>query len=54
MNSSAKRFDYSDNSFFNLNASSDKYIYVVGKSQVKCLNCTEDENEYDDVYRREK
>ncbi len=49
MNSSMKNFDYSDNSFFNLHTSSDEYIYVVGNSQVKCLNCPPGENEYDDV-----
>ena len=49
MNSSMKNFDYSDNSFFNLHTSSDEYIYVVGNSQVKCLNCPADENEFDDV-----
>jgi phage shock protein PspC (stress-responsive transcriptional regulator) len=49
MNSSMKNFDYSDNSFFNLHTSSDEYIYSVGNSQVKCLNCPSDENEYDDV-----
>lgn len=49
MNSSMKNFDYSDNSFFNLHTSSDEYIYVVGNSQVKCLNCPSDENEFDDI-----
>ena len=49
MNSSMKNFDYSDNSFFNLNTSSDEYICVVGNSQVKCLNCPSEENEFDDV-----
>jgi hypothetical protein len=44
-----KNYDYSDNSFFNLHTSSDEYIYVVGDSQVKCLNCPSDENEFDDV-----
>ena len=49
MNSSVKNFDYSDNSFFNLHHSSDEYIYSVGDSQVKCLNCPGSENEFDDV-----
>lgn len=49
VNSSAKNYDYSDNSFFNLHHSSDEYIYSVGDSQVKCLNCPLDENEYNDV-----
>ena len=48
-NSSVKNYDYSDNSFFNLHHSSDEYIYTVGDSQVKCLDCPIDENEYDDV-----
>jgi phage shock protein PspC (stress-responsive transcriptional regulator) len=49
VNSSVKNFDYSDNSFFNLHTSSDEYIYSVNDSQVKCLNCPKDENEYEDV-----
>jgi phage shock protein PspC (stress-responsive transcriptional regulator) len=49
VNSSVKNFDYSDNSFFNLHASSDEYIYNVKDSQVKCLNCPLDENEYEDI-----
>jgi phage shock protein PspC (stress-responsive transcriptional regulator) len=49
VNSSVKNFDYSDNSFFNLHTSSDEYIYNVNDSQVKCLNCPIDENEYEDV-----
>jgi hypothetical protein len=49
VNSSVKNYDYSDNSFFNLHTSSDKYIYSVKDSQVKCLNCPEEENEFDDI-----
>jgi len=49
VNSSFKNYDYSDNSFFNLHTSSDKYIYSVKDSQVKCLNCPEEENEFDDI-----
>lgn len=49
VNSSVKNFDYSDNSFFNLHHSSEEYIYNVGDSQVKCLNCPLEENEFDDV-----
>ena len=49
VNSSVKNFDHSDNSFFNLHTSSDEYFYLVGNSQVKCLNCPADENEYGDV-----
>ena len=49
VNSSVKNYDYSDNSFFNLHHSSDEYIYSVGNSQVKCLDCPIEENEYDDI-----
>ena len=49
VNAGVKKFDYSDNSFFNLHTSSDEYVYLVGNSQVKCLNCPSEENEYDDV-----
>jgi phage shock protein PspC (stress-responsive transcriptional regulator) len=49
MNSSAKNYYYSDNSFFNLHHSSDEYIYSVGDSQIKCLNCPASENEYTDM-----
>ncbi|MCF8320616.1 MAG: PspC domain-containing protein [Flavobacterium sp.] len=49
VNSGVKNYDYSDNSFFNLHTSSDEYIYSVKDSQVKCLNCPEEENEFDDI-----
>ena len=49
VNSSVKNYDYSDNSFFNLHTSSDGYIYNVVDSQVKCLNCPIEENEYEYV-----
>ena len=49
VNSSVKNYDYSDNSFFNLHTSSDEYIYNVKDSQVMCLNCPLDENEYEDI-----
>lgn len=42
-------YDESDNEFFNLHFSSSDYVYKVGDSQVKCLNCPADENDYDDV-----
>jgi phage shock protein PspC (stress-responsive transcriptional regulator) len=41
--------DHSDNEYFNLHHSSSDYIYKVGNSQVKCLNCPDYENEYGDV-----
>ncbi|MFV5692327.1 PspC domain-containing protein [Flavobacterium sp. LT1R49] len=47
--SSLQDYDSSDDSFFNLHYSSDNYIYKVENSQIKCLNCPADENEYDDV-----
>jgi hypothetical protein len=47
--SSVKHYDESDNDFFNLHYSSDDYIYKVSGSKIKCLNCPEDENEYDDT-----
>ncbi|MFV8372507.1 PspC domain-containing protein [Flavobacterium sp. LB2P74] len=47
--SSVQNYDRSDDSFFNLHYSSDNYIYKVGNSQIKCLNCPADENEYNDV-----
>ena len=47
--SSVQDYDRSDDSFFNLHYSSDNYIYKVESSQIKCLNCPADENEYDDV-----
>jgi phage shock protein PspC (stress-responsive transcriptional regulator) len=44
-----QHFDESDNDFFNLHHSSGKYTYKVEESQVKCLDCPADENEYNDV-----
>jgi len=46
---SAQHYDESDNEFFNLHFSSDDYTYKVNSTQVKCLNCPENENEYNDV-----
>ncbi|MFC6876574.1 PspC domain-containing protein [Flavobacterium myungsuense] len=46
---SVKEYDESDDSFFNLHFSSDEFIYKMGSSQVKCLNCPEEENEWNDV-----
>ncbi|MDI5898296.1 PspC domain-containing protein [Flavobacterium yafengii] len=46
---SVQNYDRSDDSFFNLHYSSDNYIYKVENSQIKCLNCPADENEYNDV-----
>ena len=46
---SVQHYDESDDEFFNLHFSSDDYIYKVNTTQVKCLNCPENENEYGDV-----
>jgi phage shock protein PspC (stress-responsive transcriptional regulator) len=46
---SVENYDRSDDDFFNLHYSSDKYLYQVKEEQVKCLNCPADENEYNDV-----
>ncbi len=46
---SVQNYDRSDDEFFNLHYSSDNYIYKVDNSQIKCLNCPADENEYNDV-----
>jgi phage shock protein PspC (stress-responsive transcriptional regulator) len=45
---SLQRFDRSDDDFFNLHESGN-YTYTVENSQVKCLDCPEDENEWNDV-----
>lgn len=44
-----QNYDESDNEFFNLHYSSDKYTYRMEETQVKCLDCPTDENEYNDV-----
>ena len=46
---SVQNYDCSDNDFFNLHYSSDNYIYKVTDSQIKCLNCPDDEDEWNDV-----
>ncbi|OAB26625.1 phage shock protein C (PspC) family protein [Flavobacterium fryxellicola] len=47
--SSVQNYDRSDDEYFNLHYSSDNYIYKVENSQIKCLNCPANENEYNDV-----
>ncbi len=47
--SSVQDYDHSDDDYFNLHFSSSDYLYKVENSQVKCLNCPENENEYNDV-----
>lgn len=46
---SVQNYYRSDNDFFNINYKSDNYTYKVSNSQIKCLNCPEDESEWDDV-----
>ncbi|RKS03308.1 PspC domain-containing protein [Flavobacterium sp. 102] len=43
-----QHFDESHNEYFNLHYSSGKYTYKVEETQVKCLDCPKDENEYND------
>ena len=49
VDSSVQNYDRSDDEYFNLHYSSDNYVYKVENSQIKCLNCPADENEYNDV-----
>jgi phage shock protein PspC (stress-responsive transcriptional regulator) len=44
-----QHFDESDNDYFNLHYSSEQYIYKVEETQIKCLNCPINEDEYNDV-----
>lgn len=46
---STHHYDLSDNDFFNAHFSSDDYLYKVNDTKVVCLNCPENENEYNDV-----
>ena len=46
---SVQDFDESDNNFFNLHFSSKDYVYKVSDSQIKCLNCPINENDYNDL-----
>ena len=46
---STQNYDRSDDEYFNLHYSSGNYIYKVENSQIKCLNCPANENEYNDV-----
>jgi phage shock protein PspC (stress-responsive transcriptional regulator) len=49
---SIENYDRSDDDFFNLHYSG-SYLYKVGKSQVRCLDCPANENEYGDVINGE-
>lgn len=46
---SVQDYDNNNNDFFDLLYENDEYIYQVGDSQVKCLNCPADENESTDI-----
>ena len=46
---SVEDYDNSDNDYFNMHYSSDNYIYKVGETKIKCLNCPAEENEHNDV-----
>ena len=47
---SAKNYDRSNDEFFDLNESSDRYTYKVLNSKVQCLDCPADDysNDYED------
>ncbi|HSD06309.1 PspC domain-containing protein [Flavobacterium sp.] len=47
--SSVQNYDWSNDDFFNMHYSSDKYTYRVDESKVKCLDCPADENDHNDV-----
>ena len=47
--SSVQNYDRPNDEFFNLHYSSDKYLYQVMETKVKCLDCPADEDEYNDV-----
>jgi phage shock protein PspC (stress-responsive transcriptional regulator) len=46
---SARMMDVSDNDFFNLHFSSDKFTYKMEDEKVKCIDCPTEENEFNDV-----
>jgi hypothetical protein len=49
VDNSVQDYDDSDTNFFILHDSSDAYIYQVGNTRVKCLNCPLSENEFGDL-----
>ncbi|EIA10438.1 PspC domain-containing protein [Flavobacterium frigoris] len=49
VDSSVQHYDRSNDDFFNLHDSSDKYLYQMMDTNVKCLDCPADENDYDDI-----
>ncbi len=46
---SVEEYDQSDDDYFNMHYSSGNYIYKVGETKVKCLNCPSNENEHNDI-----
>ena len=46
---SVENYDESDDDYFNMHFSDDKYVYKVAPNKIICLNCPDDENEFDDV-----
>ena len=46
---SVQNYDESDDDYFNLHFSDDKFIYKVEENKLKCLNCPSYENEFDDI-----
>lgn len=46
---SVEQHDESDDNYFNLQFDNDKYIYIVGENKIKCVNCTDYENENGDL-----
>lgn len=46
---SVQEFDNYNNDFFDLLYENDQYIYQVGDTQVKCLNCPNDEENPEDI-----
>ncbi|WP_367757564.1 PspC domain-containing protein [Flavobacterium sp. WC2430] len=53
VDSSVQNYDRSNDEFFNLHYSSDKYLYQVMDTKVKCLDCPADEDEDNDVDNNE-
>lgn len=46
---SIEDYDNSDNDYFNMHYSSGDYIYKVGETKIKCLDCPINENDHDDI-----
>ncbi|MBC7493583.1 MAG: PspC domain-containing protein, partial [Flavobacterium sp.] len=46
---SVQNYDDSDDDYFNLHFSDDKFVYKAEENKLKCLNCPNYENEFNDV-----